>query len=297
MGLAELGVAPPSVPGWGALDGGPAGPALPYSPPGGITIPAIGGRARVEAGGPGRGGGVQPPPPEAGRNARGQPQGPAPGGARAPVDRGRAGRVQRVAPARVRGTVPEPPQREALGRDGGRMQTPAELGWRTVALGVVAPGAGGYDVLPRVPTAPAAWQHVVYGLRRSLAVRAPAAVPGEDRPAGQAHVGPVRHPDVPGEPDHQRDGQRLTGAVQDPVAVGDAHGLAGQDENGGAAHRHDTQRLVRLVEHPTGRAGWASYFRHPGHLPGRHGRLRAPIVPDRSPDCTYKYASPAVKVR
>src|SRR5205823_1299132 len=78
----------------------------------------------------------------------------------------RGGRqVEPVGPARVRRAVPEHPPRRALGRDRVDMQTPAELGWRTVALGVVAPGAGGYHVLPRVPAATAAWEYVVYGLR------------------------------------------------------------------------------------------------------------------------------------
>lgn len=79
MGLAELGVAPPSVPGWGALDGGPAGPALPYSRPVGITIPAIGVRARVEAVGRARNGAIDPPPLEQADTAGWYAQGPAPG--------------------------------------------------------------------------------------------------------------------------------------------------------------------------------------------------------------------------
>ena len=75
---------------------------------------------------------------------------------------------------------PSTRQATPFGRDRGGMQTPAEFGWRTVALAVVAAGAGGYDVLPGVPAAPAAWQHVVDGLGRPPAVGAPAAVAGED---------------------------------------------------------------------------------------------------------------------
>src|SRR5205085_12352638 len=112
--------------------------------------------------------------------------------------------VEPVRPPRVGGAVAEQAPGDALGRDRLDMQTPAELGWRTVALGVVAPGAGGYHVLPRVPAATAAREDVVYRLRRRLAVRAAPAVPGEDGPAGQPDVGAVGHPDVPAEPDHQR---------------------------------------------------------------------------------------------
>src|SRR2546423_2579280 len=79
MGLAEVGVGPPSVPGRGALGGGPAGPALPYSRPVGITIPAIGVQAPVEAVGRAPNGAIDPPPLEQADIAGWYAQGPAPG--------------------------------------------------------------------------------------------------------------------------------------------------------------------------------------------------------------------------
>src|SRR6266542_2486494 len=97
--------------------------------------------------------------------------------------------VEPVGPARVGCAVAEHPPGRSLGCGGYRRETPAELGWRLVALAVVAPGAGGHHVVPRVPAAAAPRQHVVDGLGRTLAVGAPPAVSREDRPAGQPDVG------------------------------------------------------------------------------------------------------------
>jgi hypothetical protein len=128
------------------------------------------------------------------------------------------------------------------------MQTPAELGWRFVALGVVAPSAGGYDVLPGVPTTPATRDDVVYRLGRPLAVGAAPAVPGEDRAAGKAYVCSVGHPDVASEPHNRGDRERLADAVEHAVAIGDTHGLGGENEDGGPSDRHDAQRFIGSVQ-------------------------------------------------
>jgi hypothetical protein len=116
------------------------------------------------------------------------------------------------------------------------MQTPTEFGWRFVTFGVITPSAGGYHILPEVTTAPAAWHHMVDGLGRAPTVGTPATIPGEDRAAGQSDVRTVRNPDKTGEPHDQRHGQRFPLTVQDPIAVGETHGLGGKDENGGPTH-------------------------------------------------------------
>jgi hypothetical protein len=149
------------------------------------------------------------------------------------------GHVQPLGPAGIRGPVAEDPPGSALGCSGHRMQTPAELGWRPITLGVVTPGAGGNNILPEVAAAPAARQDVVDGLRRAAAVGAPAAVPSKDRPTGQADIRPVRHANISCETYHQR--YRYAGplAVEDTIAVGHADRLRGEYEDGGSADRHD----------------------------------------------------------
>ena len=104
--------------------------------------------------------------------------------------RRRAGRASRPSADRAcGGRAPATPG--PCGDAGRRMQAPAELGWRPVALAVVAPRARGDHVVPGVPATPAARHHVVDGLGRPAAVGAPAAVTGEDRAPGQADVGAV----------------------------------------------------------------------------------------------------------
>src|SRR4051794_32321795 len=93
-------------------------------------------------------------------------------------DLGGGRQVEPVGPAWVGGSVAEHPPGRPAGRHGGGMQTPAELGWRFVALCVVAPRTRRYDVFPSVLTTPAAWYDVVDGLRRTTAVGAVPAVPG-----------------------------------------------------------------------------------------------------------------------
>src|SRR5258705_14015976 len=121
----------------------------------------------------------------------------------------------------------EDPPGGALRRRGHHMQTPTDFGWRLVAFRMVTPGAGGYHIVPLVTTSPASGEDVVDGLRGTTAVGAPAAVAGEDGPAGQPDVRPVRHPDEAGEPHHQRHGQVSTLTVQDAVAIGQTDGLGG----------------------------------------------------------------------
>ena len=150
------------------------------------------------------------------------------------------------------GPVDRPMTEDTPGRPPRRgrcaMQTPAELGWRFVALGVVAPSAGCYDVLPGVATTPAARDDVVDRLGRTPAVGAAPAVASEDGAARQAYVCPVGHAHVAGEPDDRWNREDFAGTVEDPVAVGDANSLSGEDKDGGPSDGHDTQRLVGSVE-------------------------------------------------
>src|SRR5262245_11349232 len=63
---------------------------------------------------------------------------------------GSGGEVEPFGPARVGCAVAEDAPRDALRGRRRDMQTPTEFGWRLVTLGVVAPGAGGYHVVPLV---------------------------------------------------------------------------------------------------------------------------------------------------
>jgi hypothetical protein len=61
-------------------------------------------------------------------------------------------------------------------------------------------------------------------------------------------VCPVGHAHVAGEPDDRWNREDFAGTVEDPVAVGDANSLSGEDKDGGPSDGHDTQRLVGSVE-------------------------------------------------
>ena len=124
------------------------------------------------------------------------------------------------------------PPRDALRRGRSEMQTPTEFGWRFITLGVITPGAGRDYVLPLVTAAPAAWQHMVDGLRSGAAVDAPPAIAGEYRASGQADVRPVWNPNKSGQTHDERNRERGALAVQDPFAIGDADSFRGEDQNG-----------------------------------------------------------------
>jgi hypothetical protein len=78
------------------------------------------------------------------------------------------------------------------------MQTPTELGWRFVTLGVITPGAGGDHIFPLVTTPSTAGHDMVDGFSGSAAIGAPSAVPGEDGSPRQTYVRAVWNPDKSG---------------------------------------------------------------------------------------------------
>src|SRR5690242_12064030 len=102
------------------------------------------------------------------------------------------------------------------------METPAELGWRTVTLAVIAASTRCYHVVPGVVTTPASREYVVDRLSGATAVRATPAVAGEHRAAGQTDVRAVRDADVAGQADDRRYRETVAHAVQDADAVGHA---------------------------------------------------------------------------
>jgi hypothetical protein len=78
--------------------------------------------------------------------------------------------------------------------------------------------------------------HVVYGLRRRLAVDATPTVPGEYRTAGQTHVRSIGNSHILGEPNHQRHRDGTTGAMKHAIAIGNTERLSGEDKDRGSSH-------------------------------------------------------------
>src|SRR5438552_17392550 len=75
--------------------------------------------------------------------------------------------VEPVGPERIGRAVSEHAPRAALRHRGRRMETPAELGWRPIALAVVAARTRRDHVVPGVTATPAARDYVVDGLGRT----------------------------------------------------------------------------------------------------------------------------------
>jgi len=132
-------------------------------------------------------------------------------------------------------------------RDGER---PAQLFEQAVRLAVVAAGAGGHAVLPRVGAAATARDHVVDGLRLVAAVGAPVVVPAHQRCPGQRHPVPVGDADVPAQPDHRGGNQRHRSRVEHrslDIIVDDLR-LTTEHEAHRAPQTDRGQRLIRNVE-------------------------------------------------
>lgn len=143
----------------------------------------------------------------------------------------------------------QPPVRAARHHrwDGER---PAQLLQQAVRLAVVAAGAGGHAVLPRVGAAAAARDYVVDGLRLVAAVGAPVVVPAHQRGPGQRHPVPVGNAHVPAQPDHGGCNQRHGSGVEHSsldVIVDDLR-LTTEHEAHRAPQPDRSQRLIRNVE-------------------------------------------------
>jgi hypothetical protein len=78
--------------------------------------------------------------------------------------------------------------------------------------------------------------HVVYGLRRRLAIDAPPTIAGEYGAPRQTHVRSIGNSHILGEPNHQRHRDGVTGAVEHTIAVGDTGRLSGKDKDRGSSH-------------------------------------------------------------
>ena len=79
---------------------------------------------------------------------------------------------------------------------------------------MVAGGAGGHAVLPRMGATPAARDHVVDGVGLLVAVGAAVVVPPHQGRAGQRDPVAIRDPYVAPEPDDRRGGQGHRRGVQ-----------------------------------------------------------------------------------
>src|SRR5258708_15579696 len=90
------------------------------------------------------------------------------------------GYVKPFGPAGIGGAVAEHAPGGTFGGGGHGMQTPTELGWRFVTLGLVSPGAGREHNFPLVTTSPASGHATAPALCASTATGTPPAVPGAD---------------------------------------------------------------------------------------------------------------------
>jgi len=125
---------------------------------------------------------------------------------------------------------------------------PTQVGGGAVGLDPVAPGARSHDVLPHVPPASTAGQHVVEAGRVRPAVGAPTTVTDEDRSPGQRHAPAMREPDVAPQPDHRGQRHDVRGRAGEPVGLLERLGLLGHHQDQGAPVGHHAERLERGVE-------------------------------------------------
>ena len=184
--------------------------------------------------------------------------------------RGSGGEVEPVRPARVGRAVAEHPPGRPLRRGGDACsRQPSSAGVLSPLVWLHrAQAATTFSQACRPPRLRG--KHVVDGLGRAAAVGAAPAVAGEDRPAGEADVGAVRHPDVAGEPDHRRDRQAWRALCRMPSPSATQTALA--DRTRMVARRTDTThsgsyvalrtnadeptvgRMSGIAAHPLGRA-------------------------------------------